>query len=256
MDEDAGLPANRPTAMPGCALRRPQAKPALHDELNAVALLTQAIVQDEHLTEAYLLRAEILRDMGSLTEAEADIDHLLEDEKAQPAPEEAVMLKAALRLQQGDAPTAITYYNKVKTQNPLMGRGIRRTQHGIRRQPSARPGTVHTGRSRRTHAGLQRRIQRTRTHQTDAQRQSRSGRRPEKSVGDLAGSRQSPRRTVQQHRTRDERTIQKPQPLRFLNVIKIRYSFTFFPFKRKKAVKTFAGNEKIPNFATNSEIRR
>ena len=48
----------------------------------------------------------------------------------------------------------------------------------------------------------------------------------------------SPRRTVQQHRTRDERTIQKPQPLRFLNVIKIRYSFTFFPFKRKKAVKT------------------
>ena len=59
--------------------------------------------------------------MGSLTEAEADIDHLLESEEARPAPEEAVMLKAALRLQQGDAPTAITYYNKVKTQNPLMG---------------------------------------------------------------------------------------------------------------------------------------
>ena len=106
----------------GALYRSAQAKHALHDELNAVALLTQAIVQDEHLTEAYLLRAEILRDMGSLTEAEADIDHLLEDEKAQPAPEEAVMLKAALRLQQGDAPTAITYYNKVKTQNPLMGK--------------------------------------------------------------------------------------------------------------------------------------
>ena len=116
MDEDC-----RAALQIGALYRSAQAKHALHDELNAVALLTQAIVQDEHLTEAYLLRAEILRDMGSLTEAEADIDHLLEDEKAQPAPEEAVMLKATLRLQQGDAPTAITYYNKVKTQNPLMG---------------------------------------------------------------------------------------------------------------------------------------
>lgn len=50
-------------------------------------------MQDGHLTEAYLLRAEILRAMGSLTEAEADIDHLLEDEKAQPASEEAVMIE-------------------------------------------------------------------------------------------------------------------------------------------------------------------
>ena len=107
--------------MPERSTARPKPNMTLHDELNAVALLTQAIVQDGHLTEAYLLRAEILRAMGSLTEAEADIDHLLESEEARPAPEEAVMLKAALRLQQGDAPTAITYYNKVKTQNPLMG---------------------------------------------------------------------------------------------------------------------------------------
>ena len=121
MDEDCRAALQIDNSHAGALYRSAQAKHALHDELNAVALLTQAIVQDEHLTEAYLLRAEILRDMGSLTEAEADIDHLLEDEKAQPAPEEAVMLKAALRLQQGDAPTAIIYYNKVKTQNPLMG---------------------------------------------------------------------------------------------------------------------------------------
>ena len=121
MDEDCRAALQIDNGHAGALYRSAQAKHALHDELNAVALLTQAIVQDGHLTEAYLLRAEILRDMGSLTEAEADIDHLLEDEKAQPASEEAVMLKAALRLQQGDAPMAITYYNKVKTQNPLMG---------------------------------------------------------------------------------------------------------------------------------------
>lgn len=121
MDEDCQAALQIDSCHAGALYRSAQAKHALHDELNAVALLTQAIVQDGHLTEAYLLRAEILRAMGSLTEAEADIDHLLESEEARPAPEEAVMLKAALRLQQGDAPTAITYYNKVKTQNPLMG---------------------------------------------------------------------------------------------------------------------------------------
>ena len=94
MDEDCRAALQIDNGHAGALYRSAQAKHALHDELNAVALLTQAIVQDEHLTEAYLLRAEILRDMGSLTEAEADIDHLLEDEKAQPAPEEAVMLKA------------------------------------------------------------------------------------------------------------------------------------------------------------------
>ena len=91
MDEDCRAALQIDNGHAGALYRSAQAKHALHDELNAVALLTQAIVQDEHLTE-------------------------------QPAPEEAVMLKAALRLQQGDAPTAITYYNKVKTQNPLMGK--------------------------------------------------------------------------------------------------------------------------------------
>ena len=117
MDEDCQAALQIDSCHAGALYRSAQAKHALHDELNAVALLTQAIVQDGHLTEAYLLRAEILRAMGSLTEAEADIDAVL----GRTDGVSAVMLKAALRLQQGDAPTAITYYNKVKTQNPLMG---------------------------------------------------------------------------------------------------------------------------------------
>lgn len=95
-----------------------KAKHALHDDLNAVALLTRAIMQDENIREAYLLRAEILQSMGSLQEAEADIDHLLQAPEPE---EEALMKKAGLRLQQHDAEQAIAYYNKVKTQNPLMG---------------------------------------------------------------------------------------------------------------------------------------
>lgn len=71
MDEDCRAALQIDNGHAGALYRSAQAKHALHDELNAVALLTQAIVQDEHLTEAYLLRAEILRDMGSLTEAEA-----------------------------------------------------------------------------------------------------------------------------------------------------------------------------------------
>lgn len=50
---------------------------------------------------------------------ETDIDHLLQAPEPE---EEALMKKAELRLQQNDAEQAILYYNKVKTQNPLLGK--------------------------------------------------------------------------------------------------------------------------------------
>ncbi len=121
MDEDCQAALRINGDHPEALCRSAQAKHALRDDLDAVALLTRAIAQDGHPAEAHLLRAEILRAMGCPAEAEADIDHLLENEGAQPASEETLMLKAALRLQQGDAPAAIAYYDKAKTQNPLMG---------------------------------------------------------------------------------------------------------------------------------------
>ncbi len=98
------------------------AKHALHDDLNAVVMLTQAILLSPDMNAAYLLRAKVLGGMGSPKEAETDIDHLLAvlDAEQDSMTEEAVMMKAALRLQQGDTDIAIAYYNKVKTQNPLM----------------------------------------------------------------------------------------------------------------------------------------
>ncbi len=121
MDEDCRAALQIDGGHAVALYRAARARHALRDETGAVALLTQAVMQDERLAEAYLLRAEVLRDTGSLTEAEADIDHLLESPDAQPPSEEAMMMKAALRLRQGDAPAAITYYNKVRTENPLMG---------------------------------------------------------------------------------------------------------------------------------------
>lgn len=95
-----------------------KAKHALRDDLNAIVLLTRAIMQDEHLREAYQMRAELLQNMGSLQEAEKDIDYLLQAPEPE---EEALLKKAELRLQQNDMEQAILYYNKVKTQFPLTG---------------------------------------------------------------------------------------------------------------------------------------
>ncbi len=117
MDEDCRAALELAPENAVVLYRSAQAKHALQDELNAVALLTRAIMQDENLNAAYLLRAEVLQSMGVPSDAEADIDHLL---RSPEVPEEVLLLKADLRLQQGDAASAITYYNKVVIQNPMM----------------------------------------------------------------------------------------------------------------------------------------
>lgn len=98
-----------------------KASHAAGDTLNAIALLTRALTADEHLDEARLLRADILAAMGTLEEAEKDIDMLLQPQEGATPSEEALLRKAGLRLQQNDPEQAIAYYNKVKEQNPLMG---------------------------------------------------------------------------------------------------------------------------------------
>lgn len=90
----------------------------VHEDFQAIAFLTQAIQQDKELQQAYLLRAEILCSMHSIKEAEEDADYLLTH--FEPA-EESLMLKADLCIRRNDLAEAITYYNKVKTLNPLLG---------------------------------------------------------------------------------------------------------------------------------------
>lgn len=93
-----------------------KAQYALGNNLQAIAFLTKAIVHNERLQSAYLLRASVLLDMGSLKEAEADVDYLL---TAFDPTEEAMLLKAKVCLQTGSIENAILYYNKVRNHNPF-----------------------------------------------------------------------------------------------------------------------------------------
>lgn len=120
MDRDCAAALQIDGSHAGAMYLHAKARHALHDDLGAVALLTRALQLDEALRPARLLRAEILQAMGSLHEAEDDADCLLQEPEADEA-EDALLLKAGLRLQQNDAEQAILYYNKVKTQNPLLG---------------------------------------------------------------------------------------------------------------------------------------
>lgn len=93
-----------------------KAQYALGNNLQAIVFLTKAIVHDEQLQSAYLLRASVLLDMGSLKEAEIDADYLL---TAFDPTEETLLLKAKICLQTGSIETAILYYNKVISHNPF-----------------------------------------------------------------------------------------------------------------------------------------
>lgn len=118
MDETCTLALQTDPEHAGALYLSGKAKHALHDDFNAIALLTRAIMQDETHREARLLRADILCGMGSPAEAEKDIDSLL---LADEEDEDAMMKKAELRLMLDDAEGAALYYNKVKTLNPLSG---------------------------------------------------------------------------------------------------------------------------------------
>lgn len=91
------------------------------DDLTAITLLTELLARDEHQPEARLLRGEAFQSMGCLKEAEEDVDLLLTETAAENFRLEVLLLKAALRLKQGDTDEALTYYNKVKDNDPSYG---------------------------------------------------------------------------------------------------------------------------------------
>ena len=107
------------------------------NDLYAIALLTQALMADEELSEARLLRARLLLSMGSAAEAEADADRLLQT----PSPAaEALLLKAALCLHRNDTEAALLYYNKVKEHYPQEAGayvGLSRTYSALHRLDQA-----------------------------------------------------------------------------------------------------------------------
>ena len=86
------------------------------DLINGIARLTKAIVLDEHLADARLLRSQVLLRMGDLKGAGEDVEWLL----ANTSDEEDVLLMAArLEHAKENDDEAISIYNKVIDVNPF-----------------------------------------------------------------------------------------------------------------------------------------
>ena len=88
----------------------------LQNGIQAIAMLTRAIVLNDEFVEAYLLRAEVLLTMRQIKDAEADIDKLLEinDED-----ENALLLKAEILATTHAEEQAVELMDKVLALNPF-----------------------------------------------------------------------------------------------------------------------------------------
>lgn len=86
------------------------------DNVNAVAMLTKAILLKDDYSEAYLLRGETLLKMGDLEGADADAKYLLENQSDN---ENVLILKARIENKLGNNDESILYYNKVIDVNPF-----------------------------------------------------------------------------------------------------------------------------------------
>lgn len=86
------------------------------DMINAIAMLTKAIVLKPDFADAYLLRGQTLLRMGDRKGAREDMEHLLAD---YPEQEDVLMLKARIEQVEGKADEAIATYTKVIDVNPF-----------------------------------------------------------------------------------------------------------------------------------------
>ena len=86
------------------------------DDVNAVAMLTKAILLKDDYGDAYLLRGETLLRMGDYEGSDADAKYLLEKQSDN---ESVLILKARIEHKLGNNDEAINYYNKVVDVNPF-----------------------------------------------------------------------------------------------------------------------------------------
>ena len=93
-----------------------QAYQKLGDAIHAIATLTQAICKKEDFTEAYLMRCRLLLDMYQVSEAQADMEILLQKN---PDDEETLLLAGEIQQRLNDTPQAISFYRKIIELNPF-----------------------------------------------------------------------------------------------------------------------------------------
>ena len=88
----------------------------LRNGIQAIAMLTKAIMQNAEFTEAYQLRAEVLMEMRQTKEAQEDIEKLLE---LNPDDENALLLKAEILTLQKNDEEAMALMEQVLALNPF-----------------------------------------------------------------------------------------------------------------------------------------
>lgn len=88
----------------------------MNNGIQAIAMLTKAIVMDENFTEALQLRAEILWSMRQAKDAAEDIQKLLEINSED---ESALLLKGEILAVKGEEETALDLFNQVLALNPF-----------------------------------------------------------------------------------------------------------------------------------------
>ena len=88
----------------------------LSNGIQAIAMLTKAIVLNDQFTEAYQLRAEVLWAMRQPKDAEADVDKLLE---MNPEDESALLMKAEMLIVGGNEEEAVRLMGEVLALNPF-----------------------------------------------------------------------------------------------------------------------------------------
>lgn len=93
-----------------------RAQDGLGNPVAAVALLTQAIAQNENYGNAYLMRAGLLLKLGDAESAQKDVDYLLEHVEDN---EDVFLMKARIEKALGNVEEAFSYYNKVIDANPF-----------------------------------------------------------------------------------------------------------------------------------------
>ena len=86
------------------------------DVINAIAMLTKAIVLQPDFADAYLLRGQTLLRMGDRNGAREDMEHLLAE---YPELEDVLMLKARIEHAERKDDEAIATYGKVIEVNPF-----------------------------------------------------------------------------------------------------------------------------------------
>lgn len=93
-----------------------RAERGLKNDLQAIVMLTKAIMQDETSIDAYLLRAETLWDMCQVKDATEDVEKVLQLNADN---EEALLLKGKIEAAKGNMETALQCFDQVAALNPF-----------------------------------------------------------------------------------------------------------------------------------------